>query len=179
MNISQVASTEHRLKILCHVIFQVSPFYVNDIARKTGISKGLVSKYLNLLLDNNILNEDGRGFRVKDSTETKSLRIMLSLNNLELGFLPKYPFIKGAGVYGSVVKGQNTLESDIDLWVFHEKATPERLAKVSKELALQGGINTLYLTEANIKKMKEEDPVFYYSLFFGSITLYGEAFDSI
>jgi predicted nucleotidyltransferase len=79
------------------------------------------------------------------------------------------------GLYGSCVKGTNIEDSDIDLWVKIKKVKEEELSKLTNELKRKDErIKPLFLTKEKIEVFKKEDIVFYYSLVFGSITLYGE-----
>lgn len=179
MNITMVFSTEQRVRILKHVIFETGAINVNEVSRETGISKGLVSKYLNLLAGEGVLIKHDNAFRVAQSVGTKAVRILLSLNSMDTRVFGSHPVIRSAGVYGSAVKGTNTRESDMDVWILHASASPEQLSRVTKALAGYGNIRPMYLTAEKLRDMEEEDPIFYYSLMFGSITLYGEPLDAV
>lgn len=179
MNISMVFSTEQRVRILKHVIFETGTISVNEVSRETGTSKGLVSKYLNLLAEEGILIKRDNAFRVAQSTGTRAARILLSLNSIDTRMFKDHPVIRSAGVYGSAVKGTNTRGSDVDMWVLHSSASPEQLSRVTKNLVGYGNIRPIYLTAEKLRDMEEEDPIFYYSLMFGSITLYGEPLDAV
>lgn len=105
---------------------------------------------------------------------------MLNLESFDAKIFKKYSFIKSAGLYGSFTKGKNTEESDIDLWILMEKTKEEYLAKLTNDLKKKfKGIKPLYLTEEKLKTLKKEDTIFYYSLIFGSITIYGDEFETI
>ncbi|MCK4399468.1 winged helix-turn-helix transcriptional regulator [Candidatus Bathyarchaeota archaeon] len=179
MNISMVFSTEQRVKILKHVIFETGTISVNEVSRETGTSKGLVSKYLNHLAEEGILIKCNNAYQVAQSPGTKAARILLSLNSIDTRNFKNHPVVRSAGLYGSAVKGTNTRESDVDMWILHTSASPEQLSKVTKTLASHGNVRPLYLTTEKIKNMEEDDPIFYYSLMFGSVTLYGEPLDAI
>ena len=179
MNISMVFSTGQRVKILKHVIFETGIISVNEVSRETGTSKGLVSKYLNLLAGEGILIKHDNAFRVAQSAGTKAARILLSLNSIDTRMFKNHSVIRSVGLYGSAVKGTNTRESDVDMWILHTSASPEQLSRVTKALAGYGNVRPVYLTAEKIEDMEEEDPIFYYSLMFGSITLYGEPLDAV
>lgn len=78
MNISAIYSTDHRYKILYNIIFETDSIKVSHVARKTKTSKGLVSKYLNLLVENEVLTKLDGGFKVLNSPATKSIKILLN-----------------------------------------------------------------------------------------------------
>ena len=94
---------------------------------------------------------------------------------MDKSFFEEYEFVKGVGVYGSVAKGENTEDSDIDMWLLVSQSSHENLAKLTSELRRElGNINPIYLTEEKIRLLRKEDASFYYSLAFGSILIYGK-----
>jgi predicted nucleotidyltransferase len=152
---------------------------VSEVARETNTSKGLVSKYLNRLVEEKVLEKDNDKFLVRNTPEVKAVKIFLNLISIDTEVFRKFSYIKSAGVYGSLVKGTNTGDSDIDVWILHEHVKPEVLSQLSKKLGEQGNIKPLYLTYEKVDALRINDPVFYYSLIFGSVTLYGEDLGSI
>jgi hypothetical protein len=58
MNINKLFSTEERLKILGKIIFKDIPLNVNRTAKELELSKGLISKYFNLLVSEKILKKN-------------------------------------------------------------------------------------------------------------------------
>jgi len=179
MNISDVFSTEERTRILKKIIFKTDMIQVSEVARETNTSKGLVSKYLNKLVEEKVLEKDNEKFIVRNTPEVKAVKIFLNLTSIDTEVFQKFSYIKSAGVYGSLVKGTNTDDSDIDIWILHEQVKPEVLSQLSKKLGKHGNIKPLYLTYEKVDALRINDPVFYYSLIFGSVTLYGEALVSI
>lgn len=179
MDVSWVFSTSQRIRILKHIIFDPGSIQVSNVARETNTSKGLVSKYLNGLVVEGLLMRDEDRFLVLEGPETKAIRIFLNIVSLDVSVFEEFPFIRSAGVYGSLVRGTNTRDSDIDLWILHDPVVPEELSKVSKKLIGIGNVRPLYLSEDKIEYLRINDPVFYYSLIFGSITLCGEPLDAL
>lgn len=181
MNLHSLLSTKERLKILAYIIYQNKPFTINKTASKLKLSKGLISKYFYLLLKEGVLLKSNHKFSVQDNSLTKSLKILLNLNTLDLSnIFRKHKFVKAAGLYGSFVKGTNTKESDIDLWILIENTEEEKIARLTNELKRKNNkIKPLYLTREKIKILKKKDPVFYYALVFGSINIYGEEIEDI
>lgn len=180
MNLPKILSTKERLKILRFIIYKTEPLNVNKIARELKLSKGLVSKLFDILIKEGLLKRIGNKFLVQDNISTKAIKIMLNLENFDTKIFKKYDFIKSVGLYGSFTKGKNTEESDIDLWILMEKTKEEYLAKLTNDLKKKyKNIKPLYLTEEKLKILKKEDTVFYYSLVFGSITIYGDELETI
>lgn len=180
MNISELFSTEERIRILKHILYRTGYLSVNKVANELGLSKGLVSKFFDMLVKERIAKKVDSKFSVQDSLNVKAIKILLNLAGFDPRLLKKYRFVRSAGLYGSFVKGENTEESDIDLWVLVEKAREEDLAKLTSELKrTYRNIKPLYLTREKLALLKREDAVFYYSVVFGSITVYGEKLEAI
>jgi len=55
MNINILFSSNKRVKILNKIIFSDNPVAVNKTAKELKLSKGLVSKYFNLLVSGKVL----------------------------------------------------------------------------------------------------------------------------
>lgn len=180
MNIPKILSTKERLKILRFVIYKTEPLSVNRIANELKLSKGLVSKFFDILIKEGLLKRTGNKFLIQDNINIRTIKIMLNLESFDTKIFEKYDFIKSVGIYGSFIKGKNTEESDIDLWILTEKTKEEYLAKLTNDLKKKNkNIKPLYLTEEKLKILKKEDAVFYYSLVFGSITIHGDELETI
>jgi len=170
-----IFSTKERIKILKAVIFSVQPISVNVVAVRLKISKGLVSKYLDVLLKEGIAKKSNGKYLIVDSPLTKAAKILLNITAIDTGIFKKFGFVEAVGLYGSCAKGENTDESDVDLWikitdVSDEKAAP-LTAAMNKKIK---NVKPLFLTTEKIEKMKEDDTLFYHSLSFGSVVLYGD-----
>ena len=176
ITLNRLFSTRERLKILSVILYKKDDISITDVSREARVSKGLVSNFFKILLKEKILRRKGRKFRVGDAPKVKALKILFNLYKVDENLFKKYNFIRGAGIYGSFLRGENNEESDIDMWILIDnKASQEELARFSKELKRKyGNVSPIYLTENKLKKLKEKDKVFYYSLVFGSITIYGE-----
>ena len=180
MNLSGLFSTEERVKLLEQVIYNVGDLSVNKVADELSLSKGLVSKFFHILTKEKIMTKRKNKFLIQDNIHTRAIKILLNLAQIDVKLFDKYRFIKSVGLYGSSVKGKNTLESDVDLWILTKKTEEENLAKLTNELKKRDmNIRILYLTEEKLKILKEEDTVFYHSLIFGSVTIYGEEIEAL
>ena len=73
--------------------------------------------------------------------------------------------------------GTNDQKSDLDFWI-KEDSLPDQsiLARLQRDLSVQTGseVNLLMLTPEKLDRIRREDPPFYSSLFFNSVTLKGE-----
>ena len=175
MNIEKLFSTQERIAILQNIIFEEGELGVNEVAKRVGLSKGLVSKYFEILEAEGILERKKIKFSISDRKEAKALKIMLNIQGIDTEIFRRYKFVKAAGLYGSCAKGTNTESSDIDLWIKIEKAGAEKIAKLTSELrkAIKN-VRVLVLDGQKIATLKKEDTLFYYSLYFGSVIVYGE-----
>ena len=180
MNIPTLFSTDERIKLLRCIVYKTGYLNVNKVANELKLSKGLASKFFEILVKEKILKRAGNNFLVQENINTAAIRLLLNLNEFDAKIFNKYAFVKSAGLYGSFAKGKNTEESDIDLWIIVEEAGEEKLAKLTNELKRRyKTIKPLYLTKEKLEILKKEDSVFYYSLFFGSITVFGEEIETI
>lgn len=175
MNISKLLSSIERENILNEVLFKEGDISVVDVSRTLEISKGFVSKFFSILAGEKITKKSKNKYVVLDTLKVRSLRILFNLKLFADFNFGKYPFVRSAGIYGSCTKGENTEDSDIDIWVKIDKRNEEELAKLTGSLKrLSGRISPLYLTKEKLVILKKEDPPFYNSIVHGSIKLYGE-----
>ena len=171
----RIFSTTQRVKILKSIIFNTGGLSVNSTARNTGLSKGLVSKYFEILTKKGVLKRTDGMLIVSDSSITKGIKILLNIESIDLRLFRKFPFVQSVGLYGSCAKGENNTDSDIDIWMKIKAASEENLASLSS-LVHRNLENSkiVFLTGEKIRKMQEDDELFYHSLVFGSIVLMGD-----
>jgi len=151
---------------------------VRELAKHLKLSPAHVSRTLRILAKNDFFKED-----VVDMSNpyVHALKVLFNLKKLKekniIKMLKKIEAL-GAGVYGSWSNGSNNEDSDLDVWIKVRKHPGERkVAAVSNDVRkiLGRNVQILILTPERIDRLKKEDPIFYYSLIFGSMTLYGEA----
>jgi predicted nucleotidyltransferase len=177
MNIEKIFSTRERVKILESLIFQEGAISVNNLAARLQISKGLVSQYLRMLVQEGVVKRKGSKFIVINSGITKGIKILFNIQTIIrcLRIFKKFKFIEAVGIYGSCAKGENTEKSDVDLWIKIKKAQEADVAFLTTKLHSKvKNLKPLFLTPQKIQKIKKEDPLFYHSLVFGSIIVYGK-----
>src|SRR3989338_7767375 len=170
-----IFSTKERIKILKAVIFSNQSISVNLIAVKLKISKGLVSKYLDVLLKEGITKKSHGKYLIVDSPITKAAKILLNITGIDVGIFKKFDFVEAIGIYGSCAKGENTDGSDVDLWIKVKDVSDEKVASLTAAMNKRiKNVKPLFLTAKKIEKIKKDDELFYNSLSFGSVVLYGE-----
>ena len=173
--VESIFSTKERIKILKAIIFSEEPISVNVIATKLKISKGLVSKYLDILAKEGITRRFNGKYLIANSAATKAVKILLNITGIDVKIFKKFDFVEAAGLYGSYTKGENTDESDVDLWIKIKEVSDEKVASLTAQMNKKiRNVKPLFLTTKKIEKMKKDDELFYHSLSFGSIVLYGE-----
>lgn len=176
--LNELFKTVERAKVLRYVIFR-NLFSVAEVSRATGVTKGLVSRYLRLLVEFRLLKKEGRVYSSQDSAYSRAIRLLLNLEMIDLSAL-SLDSAQGLGLYGSWARGMNHLESDMDVWMKAESLPAESiLARLQRDLSLQTGaeVNLLVLTPDKLEKLKREDKPFYNSLVMGSTTLIGESLE--
>ncbi len=171
----QVLSSIERIKLLQGIIYKKGRLNVSDISRKLKLSKGLVSKYFMLLKKENITKS---GQINHSHPKTKALKLFFNLQIIPQRIFKKYPETLSAGIYGSAAKGEDTEESDLDIYVFVDKNN--NLPSLGQELMkICPKAKPLFLTKDKFNLIKKENPLFYHSLTFSSITIYGEKIENL
>jgi predicted nucleotidyltransferase len=170
--------TEEREKILSCTLDRPA-CTVQEIADATGITKGLVSRYLASLAGRGILARDGRTYHLQYTAMTRHLKKILNIERLHAA-IPLPAWADGIGVYGSFAQGTNTIKSDLDLWVRVRDLPPELTGATaerewSKILNLE--IHLLILTPEKIHSLAETDKPFWQSFTLDAIVLEGTGYD--
>jgi predicted nucleotidyltransferase len=180
--LSKIFSTKQREMILDHMLNNPSAGYrVRELSKDFSVSVGSISQFLSLLKTNRILVRRGDVFFVDTkSALTKALKIILNVFKIEFAVLKRIPGLLGVGLYGSWANGTNREDSDIDIWLkIKERIGEEVVAGVSRQLnnKMKRNVQLLVLDPGKIELLKKEDPIFFYSLVFGSVVIYGEVLE--
>lgn len=176
--INYLFKTEERVKILENILERYS-FTVKDISADTGVSKGLVSRYLDHLKKEGLLERSGRIYLVKNKSFTRALKIVLNLDKLKWDEISPH-WMESAGLYGSWASGTNREDSDLDIWIkVKEYPSEDDLNTLYKDLKdrTSSELNILILTSDKLESIKKNDIPFYNSLKNNSLILEGEAIE--
>lgn len=176
----ELFKTPERVKILRHISIRKT-FSVQSVAKETGLSKGLVSAYLNYLVDERFLSREGRTFLREDGAMWHAIKIVLNIDLLR-GKAPLPPWADGIGIYGSWAEGTNDQDSDLDLWVSVGNYTPDlefSVGELQQDLSYTTGsdIHALILTREKMQDLKQRDVPFYTNFRSTHLTLDGEDID--
>lgn len=170
-----IFSTSQRISILHEVIYRTESISVNNVASQLKVSKGLVSKYFQILLRQKILKKEKGKLVVSGFPMVKAIKIMLNVKDIDVRIFRRYPFVTAAGLYGSCARGENTENSDIDLWIRLMEVEETEVASLTSEIGKKiRNAKVLFLSDKKLEKIRKEDTMFYHSLAFGSIILYGD-----
>jgi predicted nucleotidyltransferase len=173
--LTELFKTEERVRILRYAMFRKS-FRAVDVSNDTGVTKGLISRYLHILEVHGLLQKNGREYSPQDSALSRAIRLLLNLERIDLSAF-SLDYARSFGLYGSWARGTNDRESDLDVWI-NVDSMPEQgiLARLQRDLSLQTGseVNLLILTPERLERLKIEDHPFYNSLVTGFVTLKGE-----
>ena len=82
----ELFKTEERAKVLRYVMFR-SSFSVAEVSRATGVTKGLVSRYLRLLMEHGLLQKEGREYSPHDGAHSRAIKLLLNLEKIDLSTL--------------------------------------------------------------------------------------------
>ena len=123
--LNKLFGSEARVKVLSLFMMNVgSDYYLREIAQKTGLAVRSVQRAVALLVDIQILDRESRGnlvyFHLNELhpivNDLKAIFMKtVGLGDLLRDALSQMPKIEVAFIHGSVAKGAETAESDIDL----------------------------------------------------------------
>jgi len=151
---------------------------VTAIAKQLHVSKGHVSEVIKKLKKDGFIRDSVVNL---EDPYIRSLKVAVNLSRIkESGTIAaiKKLHVDGAGLYGSWANGTNTEESDIDVWVKSgSKIRAIDIAGLSRHIgeSLHVEPQILILDKDKIKKLKDDNPIFYFTLLFGSVLLFGES----
>lgn len=178
--LAKIFSRRQREEILAHMLGNPSRGYrVREIAKKFKVSVGSVSQFLALLKKSRILRRKGDVFFVDTGNPlARVIKIVLNVMGMDVAPLKRIPGLLGIGLYGSWASGTNREDSDIDIWVkVNKRVGEEIIARASSQFNRKTShkAQVMVLDPKKSDQLKKEDPIFYYSLVYGSVVLYGES----
>ncbi len=177
--ITELFKTRERVEILNHVLYN-DKSTVTEISKNTGVSKGLVSRFLKYLESSSIIEKTGRNYKLIINEKTKAIKVLLNLDKINLN-LDNLNWAEIIGIYGSWASGTNNSESDLDIFVMVNKYPSEyKISKFNRDLRnmTMNEVNILILTPEKIKTLKKTDKPFYNSLLKSPIILKGESLET-
>lgn len=139
-------------------------FYRAQITEKVGIAKASTGKWLSIIEEEKLLRSENRAnakfYRLNSSNVlVKHLKVLISLSDLLSAF---EGFSEEAHVFGSVARGEDTKESDVDILIISDRPKAEvmkKLAPVSKRLSRK--LSPVILTPIEFAQLSRSDKPFY------------------
>jgi len=175
--LSELFSTKERVMIL-ELVLTEKGLTNSEISNRAGLNKGLVSIYLRKMEGWGLVEKIGRRYVFRSTPLVKQLKILINLANLKDALERLSQDIISLGVYGSYASGDNTSDSDIDIWVYMDRSDNIVIGELSRRISEMSGheVNIIVLTDEKLKSLKRSDGPFYTSLLNGSIVMYGDGF---
>jgi predicted nucleotidyltransferase len=162
------------LKILYYALY-TDNFTVTEVSNSTGVTKGLVSRFLDYMHSQGLLRRERNRFNVIYSAKTRALKLLLNVARINATTLYK-DWIRALGLFGNWALGTNTLESDIDVWVKVDPRPPGlELARLQQEIGAMtsSDVNLITITPEYLKTLRDDEPLFH-SLMRTSYPLIGD-----
>lgn len=157
---------------------------VRDLARKVNCSPAKITQFVGHFGDLiKIEKKKNMKFLLldKENTIVRELISLIFINKIinSEGFLRLKKVSKSIGIYGSVVDGTIDNKSDIDLWIINnKKISIIEIGKLkfylSKELKREVSIKSF--NDEDLKKLKNQDLIFYNELYYKSKIIFGSGF---
>jgi len=164
--------TEKRILIL-KLLTVYENLYIREIAERTNINPAMVHSTIQLFKKMGFISEKRVKNKVtltlkRDNIILKKIKSLLNISELQSRIaFKKLQQYGEMGVYGSFASGEDSAESDIDLWIYsNKKVDAVELKNIARDLERYFGkeVKMLILDDSKIKRLKENDPEFYYRL---------------
>ncbi|MCX6741852.1 MAG: nucleotidyltransferase domain-containing protein [Candidatus Pacearchaeota archaeon] len=156
-------------------------FYLRELSKKLKISVFAVKKYADYLLKEGLIQEERKGnlryFKANlENLFFKHLKISRNINLITKSGLVEFlkenlSNVSSIVLFGSVARGENNKESDIDINIIGKEKTLD-LEKFEDKLNKKINLHVLSWSEWNAKVKK--DSAFYFDVITQGISLYGE-----
>lgn len=169
------------IKVIQEIVSNPTKVYtLRGLAKISGASKGSVAKALEFMQQRKMISLTvvGQTHQYQVILENPLTRQWKALFNLEEinkvklveEILVKVSTVRSVLLYGSMAKGTNDKNSDVDLLVIAEQATK---SKPSLGKALKREPNVMILNFKEWKALAQKDKVFYDNAIIDSIALHG------
>ncbi|MFH1592857.1 MAG: nucleotidyltransferase domain-containing protein [Candidatus Woesearchaeota archaeon] len=169
------------MKVVKTIIRENEEYSIRDVARKANVGPSTAKGALDFLLSQGILKKRNVGrshlFKVKDGFLTRIMKILYSLSEINSsGFVEevvsKNSSILSIILYGSVARGNDDKNSDIDMLIISKNKI--RILDIRSEKKLKRELTVINYSYKEWKEKAEKDKAFYYDVILNCISLYGE-----
>jgi predicted nucleotidyltransferase len=172
------------LKIL-KLLKKEEGLYIREIAERLSLSPFAVHNSVKLFKELGFAKEKKVKNRKtvylkRDNALLKKIISLINISDLAANRnFRRLRKIGKVGVYGSFASGEDTRESDIDLWVYPlKKASSNELREITRgiEKDFEIEVRLLVLNDSKIRDLRDKDPEFYYRLKLTSVFEDGDVF---
>lgn len=168
-------------KVVLKLIKNKKPYSIRDLAKEAHIGVSTAKTCLDYLHNEDFLKKKVIGntyqFTLKNNFLTKQLKILFSLSEISKSdltkeLIKKYPSILTILIYGSVAKGEDAKNSDIDLLIISREKI--KLVPLKAERKLNRELTIIVYTISEWREKAKIDKIFYDNIIANNLILYGE-----
>ncbi|MBA7482804.1 hypothetical protein ES707_18303 [subsurface metagenome] len=151
-------------------------YYVREIARLLGLGVGSVSETLARLADASLVHREERGRLViyraaMESPLLREVKVCATLIELNPLVLRLRGDVMRVILFGSSATGDDTHESDIDLFIETNDARTVAESVAVVQAGLDREISPLILTPGGFRSLKTADPALYKRILAGKVLI--------
>ena len=164
-NLKNIVFSSNQQKILYFLLSHPEEqFYDRQIARLAGMSKSGTNLALRSLSANKLISrtKQGRMNFYSLNAELPVIKYLKIIQNLTL-LSPLISKLKPASLkvvlFGSAAAGENTTDSDIDLFILSRE--PKNIAGILMNDPLREKINAIIKSPQEYSQFKKDNPIFY------------------
>lgn len=170
MIFSLIINTIAQKTLAFFVMHPAHDYYEREIAREITIGYGSANRVLRLLTDANMLMRTRRGkmcyYRLNRTNPfVIELKICINVLMLESLIHALEPYTNKIVLFGSTARGEDTEESDIDLFIITSDNDKNRITRIIQSLSRKDTwgkkhIQTVISTPTEALQNNTQDPVF-------------------
>lgn len=144
-------------------LYPEKSFYDKEISELSGVSRGATNQILKSFLETGLVTRERRGkmwlYRITNRPLFKYFRIFENLVTLSDLVQNISPYAKRIILFGSATSGEDTMESDIDLFIITDKKND--VLEVIRRLESQRKISPVIKTPLEYATEMKKNKVFY------------------
>ncbi|MDP2211454.1 MAG: nucleotidyltransferase domain-containing protein [Candidatus Aquicultor sp.] len=144
-------------------LHQDASFYDKEVSEKTGVSRGMTNMILRQFFDVGLLEREKRGrmwfYTLSANPLFKYYRVYENLVDLENLVKALKPISQRVILFGSTAKGEDTAESDIDLFILATRK--DEALKAIREYDIEREIKLVLQTPSEYAVSRKKDKAFY------------------
>ncbi len=169
------------VKVTTAIMRDSDEFSIRNVSKRAGVSPSTAKASLDFLFSHRVLEKRKIGknvlFKVSGAMLARQIKILFSVAEINAaGFaeelIKAHPGIVSICIYGSVAKGEDSWQSDIDMLVISR--TKIKARELRSEKLINREVAALYYTYKEWEEKSRSDKAFYYDVILNALPLYGE-----